>query len=169
MELSLLTIGLIGIAIFMLILFLGMNVGLCMLISGFVGILMVRGLPAALSSMGFIVYRTSASQFLVVLPLFILMGMAAVHVGVSNDTFKTLHKWVGHLPGGLAMAAICACTAFGSVCGNVVATSATLGKVALPEMRKYNYSDELSSGTIASGGNLGALVPPSTAFIVYGF
>jgi len=67
------------------------------------------------------------------------------------------------------MAAICACTIFGSVCGNVVATSATLGKVAMPEMRKYKYADELSSGTIASGGNLGALVPPSTAFIVYGF
>ena len=169
MELSLLTIGLIGIAIFLITLLLGMNVGLSMLISGFLGILMVRGMSTALISMGFISYRTSAATFLVVLPLFILMGMAATHVGVSKDTFQTLHKWVGHLPGGLAMAAICACTLFGAVCGNVVATSATLGKVALPEMRRYKYSDELSAGTIASGGNLGALVPPSTALIVYGF
>ena len=169
MELSLTTIGLIGIGIFLLTLFLGMNVGIVMLISGFLGIWMIRGWDAALYSMGFTVYRTAASQFLVVLPLFILMGMAAAQSGVSEDTFKTLHKWVGHFPGGLAMAAICACTIFGAVCGNVVATSATLGKVAMPEMRKYKYSDELSAGTIASGGNLGALVPPSTAFIVYGF
>ena len=168
-QLSLTIIGLIGVGIFLLTLFLGMNVGIVMLISGFVGILLIRGWDAALFSLGFTVYRTAASQFLVVLPLFILMGMAAANSGVSDDTFKTLHKWVGHFPGGLAMAAICACTIFGSVCGNVVATSATLGKVALPEMRKYKYSDELSAGTIASGGNLGALVPPSTAFIVYGF
>ena len=169
MELSLTTIGLIGIGIFLLTLFLGMNVGIVMLISGFLGIWMIRGWDAALYSMGFTVYRTAASQFLVVLPLFILMGMAAAQSGVSEDTFKTLNKWVGHFRGGLAMAAICACTIFGAVCGNVVATSATLGKVAMPEMRKYKYADELSSGTIASGGNLGALVPPSTAFIVYGF
>ena len=169
MELSLTTIGLIGIGIFLLTLFLGMNVGIVMLISGFLGIWMIRGWDAALYGMGFTVYRTAASQFLVVLPLFILMGMAAAQSGVSEDTFKTLNKWVGHFRGGLAMAAICACTIFGAVCGNVVATSATLGKVAMPEMRKYKYSDELSSGTIASGGNLGALVPPSTAFIVYGF
>ena len=169
MELSLTTIGLIGIGIFLLTLFLGMNVGIVMLISGFLGIWMIRGWDAALYGMGFTVYRTAASQFLVVLPLFILMGMAAAQSGVSEDTFKTLNKWVGHFRGGLAMAAICACTIFGAVCGNVVATSATLGKVAMPEMRKYKYADELSSGTIASGGNLGALVPPSTAFIVYGF
>jgi tripartite ATP-independent transporter DctM subunit len=168
-QLSLTMIGLIGVGIFLLTLFLGMNVGIVMLISGFIGILLIRGWDAALFTLGFTVYRTAASQFLVVLPLFILMGMAAAHSGVSDDTFKTLHKWVGHFPGGLAMAAISACTIFGSVCGNVVATSATLGKVALPEMRKYKYSDELSAGTIASGGNLGALVPPSTAFIVYGF
>ena len=168
-QLSLTIIGLIGVGIFLLTLFLGMNVGIVMLISGFIGILLIRGWDAALFTLGFTVYRTAATQFLVVLPLFILMGMAAANSGVSDDTFKTLHKWVGHYPGGLAMAAICACTIFGSVCGNVVATSATLGKVAMPEMRKYKYSDELSSGTIASGGNLGALVPPSTAFIVYGF
>src|SRR4030042_3100285 len=121
MELSLLSIGFIGMAIFLVLLFLGMNVGLCMLVSGFIGILMVRGSGAALSSMGFIVYKTSSAEFLVVLPMFILMGMAAVYSGVSTDTFRTLNKWVGHFTGGLAMAAICACTAFGSVCGNVVA------------------------------------------------
>jgi tripartite ATP-independent transporter DctM subunit len=147
----------------------GMNVGLSMLIAGFLGILMARGSDAAFSSVGIIVYRTSAANFLVVLPLFILMGMAATQVGVSKDLFQSLNKWFGHLPGGLAMAATGACTIFGALCGNVVATAATLGKVALPEMRRYGYDDQLSAGTIASGGNLGALVPPSTAFIVYGF
>ena len=169
MELSLMAIGLIGIGIFLALLFMGQNVGLAMLVSGFVGIAMIRGFDAALSSMGFIVYRTSASTFLVVLPLFVLMGMAATQVGVSKDLFYSLNKWFGHLPGGLAISATAACTAFGALCGNVVATAATLGKVALPEMRRYRYNDELSAGTIASAGNLGVIVPPSTALIVYGF
>jgi C4-dicarboxylate transporter DctM subunit len=166
---SLLVAGIIGIAIFVVLLFLGQNVGLAMLVSGFVGIVMVRGWGAALSTVGFTVYRTAASGFLVVLPLFILMGMATSQVGVAKQLFGSLNKWVGQFRGGLAMAATCACTIFGSLCGNVVATSATLGKVALPEMRRYGYDDLLSAGTIASGGNLGALVPPSTAFIVFGF
>jgi C4-dicarboxylate transporter DctM subunit len=169
MELSLTAIGLIGIGIFLILLFMGQNVGISMLVTGFIGIVMIRGFEAGLSSIGFIVYRTAASTFLVVLPLFILMGMAATQVGVSKDLFNSLNKWFGHLPGGLAITATAACTAFGALCGNVVATSATLGKVALPEMRRYGYDDELSAGTIASGGNLGVIVPPSTALIVYGF
>jgi tripartite ATP-independent transporter DctM subunit len=166
---SLMAAGLIGIGIFVLLLFMGQNVGLAMLISGFLGIVMARGWDAAMATLGFTVYRTAASSFLVVLPLFILMGMATAQVGVAKELFDSLNKWVGHFRGGLAMAATVACTIFGSLCGNVVATSATLGKVALPEMRRYGYDDLLSAGTIASGGNLGALVPPSTAFIVFGF
>ena len=169
MDLSLTTIGLIGCGVFLLTLFVGMNVGIVMLVSGFAGLWMIRGWDAALYTLGFTVYRTAASQFLVVLPLFICMGMMAAQSGASDGTFKALHKWLGHFRGGLAMAASAACTLFGAVCGNVVATSATLGKVAMPEMRKYHYADELSAGTIASAGNLGALVPPSTAFIVFGF
>jgi C4-dicarboxylate transporter, DctM subunit len=169
MELSITAVGLIGIGIFLLLLFMGQNVGLAMLIAGFLGIAMIRGFDAAFSNLGYIVWRNGASAFLVVLPLYILMGMAATQVGVSKDLFFSLNKWFGHLPGGLAMAATAACTAFGALCGNVVATAATLGKVALPEMRKYGYDDELSSGTIASAGNLGVIVPPSTALIVYGF
>ncbi len=169
MELSLTAIGLIGIGIFLVLLFMGQNVGIAMLVSGVLGIIMIRGFDAALSSLGFIVYRTAASTFLVVLPLFILMGMAATQVGVSKDLFYSLNKWFGHLPGGLAIAATAACTAFGALCGNVVATAATLGKVALPEMRRYHYNDELSAGTIASAGNMGVIVPPSTALIVFGF
>jgi C4-dicarboxylate transporter, DctM subunit len=169
MELSLTAVGLIGIGIFLVLLFMGQNVGIAMLVSGFLGIAMIRGFDAALSSIGYTVWRYGASSFLVVLPLFILMGMAATKVGVSKDLFYSLNKWFGHLPGGLAMTATAACTAFGALCGNVVATAATLGKVALPEMRRYGYDDELSAGTIASAGNLGVIVPPSTALIVYGF
>ena len=169
MDLSLTTIGLIGCVIFLITLFIGMNVGIVMLVSGFIGIWMIRGWDAALYTMGFTVYRTASSQFLVVLPLFILMGMMASQSGASIGTFRALHKWLGHFKGGLAMAASWACMLFGAVCGNVVATSATLGKVAMPEMRKYKYADSLSAGTIASAGNLGAIVPPSTALIVFGF
>jgi tripartite ATP-independent transporter DctM subunit len=169
MELSLTAVGLIGIGIFLVLLFMGQNVGIAMLVSGFLGIAMIRGFDAAFSNIGYTVWRYGASSFLVVLPLFILMGMAATQVGVSKDLFYALNKWFGHLPGGLAMTATAACTAFGALCGNVVATAATLGKVALPEMRRYGYDDELSAGTIASAGNLGVIVPPSTALIVYGF
>jgi C4-dicarboxylate transporter, DctM subunit len=168
-ELPLLVILLIGVCIFLLLMFLKMHVGLAMMIGGFIGILLARGLPAALSTLGVTVYRVGSSEYLAVIPLFVLMGIIAGAGGVSKDAFNTLYKWFGHLPGGLAMATIGACAAFGAVCGDNVATAATMTKVALPEMRKYGYSDELSLGTIANGGNLGILIPPSTAFIVYGF
>ena len=97
------------------------------------------------------------------------MGILAGAGGISKDAFSAFYKWFGRLPGGLAMATVAACAAFGAVCGDNIATAATMVKAALPEMRKYGYSDQLSTGTIACGGNLGILIPPSTAFIVYGF
>jgi C4-dicarboxylate transporter DctM subunit len=103
------------------------------------------------------------------IPLFILMGELAFYGGLSKDAFTTLHKWVGHLRGGLAIATVGACAAFGAVCGSHVATAATMCSVALPEMRRYKYQDELSLGSICAGGNLGFLIPPSAAFVVYGF
>jgi C4-dicarboxylate transporter, DctM subunit len=169
MEIPLLWILLIGIVIFLALMFLKMHVGLSMMIAGFVGIALARGMPAALSTLGVTVYRVANSEFLAVIPLFVLMGMLAGQGGMSKDAFYTFNKWVGHLPGGLAMAAIGACAAFGAVCGDNIATAATMTKVALPQMRKYGYSDVLTTGTIANGGNLGILIPPSTAFIVYGF
>jgi C4-dicarboxylate transporter, DctM subunit len=169
MEIPLMWVLVIGVAIFLVLMFLRMHVGLAMMIAGFVGIILSRGLSAALSTLATTVYRTANSEFLAVIPLFVLMGIIAGHGGMSRSAFYTLHKWLGHLPGGLAMACVGACAAFGAVCGDNVATAATMTQVALPQMRKYGYSDQLSTGTIAAGGNLGILIPPSTAFIVYGF
>ena len=168
-DLPLPLIGAIGAIIFLLLMFLKMHVGVSMMIGGFVGITLSRGLPAALSTLGTTVYRVGSSEYLAVIPLFVLMGILAGSGGVSSGAFNSFYKWFGHFKGGLAMATIGACAAFGAVCGDNIATAATMAKVALPEMRKYGYSDELSTGAIAAGGNLGILIPPSTAFIVYGF
>ncbi len=166
---SLTTIIIIGICLFLLLMFLRMPIGLAMALAGFIGIILARGLSPALNNVGSIVYSTATSYNLSVIPLFILMGTLAGYGGVSKDAFSSLHKWVGHLRGGLAMATTGACAAFGAVCGDHIATAATMCTAALPEMRRYNYGDELSLGCIAAGGNLGFLIPPSAAFIVYGF
>jgi tripartite ATP-independent transporter DctM subunit len=168
-DISLPLIGLICIVIFLVLMFLKMHIGISMMIAGLLGIILSRGLSAGLQTLSTTVYRVSASEYLAVIPLFVLMGILAGNGGVSEDAFKSFNKWVGHLPGGLAMAAVSACAAFGAVCGDNIATAATMCKVALPQMRKYGYSDQLALGSIAAGGNLGILIPPSTAFIVYGF
>ncbi len=169
MEISLPIIAVISIGLFLVLMFLKMHIGIALMISGLVGITLSRGLTAALVTVGTTVYRVGASQYLAVIPLFVLMGMLAGTGGVSKDAFSAFYKWFGRLPGGLAMASVTSCAAFGAVCGDNIATAATMCKAALPEMRKYGYSGELSTGTIACGGNLGILIPPSTAFIIFGF
>jgi C4-dicarboxylate transporter, DctM subunit len=169
MEISLNAVLIIGVVVFLILMLLKMHVGLAMMIAGFLGIILARGLPAALSTLGLTVYRVANSEFLAVIPLFVLMGTIAGQGGISKDAFHSFNKLIGHLPGGMAMACVGACAAFGAVCGDNVATAATMIKVAFPQMRKYGYSDDLSTGAIACGGNLGILIPPSTAFIVYGF
>ena len=168
-ELSLPVIGVIGVGLFLLLMFLKMHAGISMMIAGVVGITLSRGFPAAMSALSTTTYRVSSSEYLVVIPLFVLMGILAGEGGVSKNAFSTFNKWVGHLPGGLAMATVATCAAFGAVCGDNIATASTMFRAALPEMRRYGYSDRLSMGAIACGGNLGILIPPSTAFVVYGF
>jgi len=169
MEISLPVIGIIVIALFLILTFLGMHVGFAMMLAGFLGIIVTRGLPAAYSTIATVTYKVGTSEYLAIIPLFILMGVLAGSGNISRDAFATFHKWLGHLRGGLAMAAVGACTAFGAVCGNNVATAATIAKVAQPHMKKYGYSDQLSVSAIAAGGGLGILIPPSGTFIVYGF
>jgi len=106
---------------------------------------------------------------LTVIPLFILMGMLASKAGLSEEAFYAVNKWVGHLPGGLAIATVGGCTGFAAVCGSAAATATTMGTVALPEMRRYKYADQLSLGTIACGGMLGFMIPPSIPFILYAY
>ena len=140
-----------------------------MAVAGFLGVGFIRGFGPALSLLSGRTYDVVTSYYLTVLPLFIFMGLLAANGGVSRHAFYTMNKWVGHLRGGLAMATACACAAFGAVCGDHVATAATMCQAALPEMRRYNYKDELSLGCIASSGNLGFLIPPSGAMVLYGF
>ena len=168
-ELPLWAIGVIGAVVFFGLMFLRMHVGLSLMIAGFVGIWLSRGMPAALNTLATTVWRVSNSTYLVVIPLFVLMGIIAGQGGVTNRAFGTFNSWVGHLRGGLAMATVGTCAAFGAVCGDNIATAATMDKAALPEMRKYGYDDRLTFGSIAAGGNLGILIPPSTAFVVFGF
>ncbi len=166
---NLTTVAFIGIVFFLILMFIRMPIGVAMIIAGIVGICLIRGVPAALTNTGITAFRTASSFHLSVIPLFLLMGALASQGGVSKGAFSSLNKWVGHLPGGLAMATTGACAAFGAVCGAHIATAATMCSAALPEMRRYKYADELSLGCISAGGNLGFMIPPSGAFIVYGF
>lgn len=169
MSLSPATIGLLMIILFFVLMYLKMPIGVTLLIAGFLGLILIRGLPAGLSSIGIITWRQGLKEILLLIPLFTLMGILAAHGGISKDAFSTMYKWVGHFPGGLAMACTGACAAFGAVCGNSLATSLTMTSVALPEMRKYNYRDDFSIGCIAASGNLGIMIPPSGSFVFYGF
>ena len=163
------TIAIIGVVLFLVLMFLKMHIGLSMALSGIVGLFLVRGINPALNISSIIVWGTGSSYFLTVLPLFILMGLFAAYGGISKDAFNSVNKWIGHLKGGLAMATMLACAAFGAVCGSASATAATMVAAAFPEMRRYKYNDELSLGAIAAGGNLGFIIPPSASFVVYGF
>lgn len=164
---SLTMIGILGFVLFFVFLFLNMPIGIVMALVGFVGFSVIRGWDAGLSLLSIQAYRTGSDYILGVIPLFIAMGFLAMRLALSTDLFYVMHKWIGHWRGGLAMAATVACTIFGAICGDAVATAAAVGVIALPEMRKYKYADVLSTGVLASAGNLGLLIPPSLAFVIY--
>jgi tripartite ATP-independent transporter DctM subunit len=144
-----------------------MPIGFAMALVGFGGVSYLIGIKPALASLGFIPYTTAINYTLSVLPLFLLMGQFAFFSGLSRDAYYAAHRWLGHLPGGLAMATIGGCAAFAAVSGSSLATAATMGVTALPEMRKYNYDPKLATGSIAAGGTLGILIPPSVAMVIY--
>jgi C4-dicarboxylate transporter DctM subunit len=159
------TIGVLGMFLFML---LGMPLGIAMAFTGFLGTCALVGIPGGLSIIASAPFQTANSYDFCVLPLFCLMGEFATYSGVTRDSYNTARAWLGHLPGGLAIASIGACAAFAAICGSSVATAATIGKMALPEMKRLGYRDILSTGAVAAGGTLGVLIPPSVIFIVYG-
>jgi tripartite ATP-independent transporter DctM subunit len=162
-----LVVGIFGICFLFLLMLLGMPIGICMALVGFVGTIILSSFNAALSMMGMEPFRAMASDILSVLPLFMLMGQFAVSAGISGKLFATSHKWLGHLPGGLAMATIAGCAGFGAICGSGVATALTFGPIVLPEMKKYKYDPGLATGCIAAGGTLAIMIPPSGIFIIY--
>jgi C4-dicarboxylate transporter, DctM subunit len=160
-------IGIVGCVVLVVLLCCSVPVAIAMAVVGFVGFAAVVNLHAAASILTFDLYKTFASYSLTVIPLFVLMGQVAFHGGISRRLFGAAYHWLGPLPGGLAMATVGACTAFGAICGSGPATTATMTAVALPEMRRYKYSLQLACGAIASGGTIGMMIPPSVVFIVY--
>jgi tripartite ATP-independent transporter DctM subunit len=161
-------VGLIGIAILLVLLFSGISIGVAMALVGFVGFALLVGFWPALGLLKSVPYSTFADYGLSVIPLFILMGSFAFAAGMSENLFNAVYKWIGHFRGGVAQATIVACACFAAISGSSLATAATLGAVALPEMKKYKYDDGLATGAIAAGGSVGILIPPSVILIIYG-
>lgn len=135
---------------------------------GFGGYVMLQGWGPALSMTANITRDSTLVYTLIVLPLFVLMGNLVAGAGISADLFRAAQMFMGRRRGGLAMATVAACGAFGAICGSSVATAATMGKVAIPSMRKLGYADSLASACVAAGGTLGILIPPSIIMVVYG-
>jgi tripartite ATP-independent transporter DctM subunit len=162
------TAGIAGIVLLLVLFLLRMPVAFAMAFVGFVGFAYLSGSDAALSLLASDIYESFSSYPLSVIPMFILMGSFAFASGISKRLYDTTYTWVGALRGGLTIATVLACAGFAAICGSTAATAATMGKIALPEMKKHNYDDTLATGTVAGAGTLGILIPPSTVLIVYG-
>jgi len=160
--------GIIGTILVFLLLFLGMPIAFALMFVGLVGISYLSSIEAALPVVARTVYGVSAYYPYTIIPLFIVMGGFAGSSGMTRELYKTFDKWLRRLPGGLSIATIGACAGFAAVSGSSVATAATMGTVALPEMKRFNYHPRLATGSIAAGGTLGFLIPPSIGFVVYG-
>jgi len=161
-------ISIVGIVALLVLLFSGMNIGLCMLLVGAVGVAVVAGIEPAIGILKTVPYTTAATYSLAVIPLFVFMGELAFASGMSAGLYNAGRKWLARLPGGLCCGTLAACAGFAAICGSTAATAATVGTVALPEMKASGYKDSLATGSVAAGGTLGILIPPSTGLIVYG-
>jgi tripartite ATP-independent transporter DctM subunit len=160
-------IGLIGLGALFVLFVLRMPVGLTMLIVGCLGNAAIAGWTHALPSLSSETFAIATFYQLVVIPMFVLMGNLAGASGMGRDLYNAAYAWVGHIRGGLASATIIACACFASLCGSAAASAVTMGRVALPEMKRFNYDDALATGTVASGGTLGFIFPPSAGMVIY--
>lgn len=163
-----LIIGIIGIVILMVLLLSGLPIGVTMGMVGVGGLWYMLGPDVGLSILKTAPYDAVAKYGFAVVPLFILMGSFCFQAGVSKNLYFAVNTWIGHFRGGLAMATVGACAGFAAVSGSSLATAATMGTVALPEMKKYKYDMALSTGAISAGGTLGILIPPSVVLVIYG-
>jgi tripartite ATP-independent transporter DctM subunit len=162
-----LTIGVVGFVGLLLLLAIRIPIGVAMLGVGMIGYVSIAGVPPLLSYLKTETYWRFTTYDLSVVPLFILMGQFAGKAGLSQALFRGAGAVLGHWRGGVAMAAIGGCAGFGAICGSSLATAATMGQVALPELRRLNYSAKLATGALAAGGTLGILIPPSVPLIIY--
>lgn len=161
-------VGIIGVAVLLLLFLTGIELGFAMAIVGFIGFAYLKGLTPAFSVASSDFFDVFSSYSLTVIPLFVFMGQIAFNAGIAKKLYEASHKFVGHIPGGLGIATIVGATLFKAICGSSGATSATFASVAVPEMDRYNYSKSLSTGTVASVGTLGVLIPPSVVLIIFG-
>ena len=167
-DLSSTTAGLVYTLFLMIVLLLGFPVGFSMAFVGLTGLSFLIGHDVALNVAKINTYDSVAHYFFVVIPFFLLMGFLILHAGIGSKLYNAGIKVFGRLPGGLAIGTVSGCGGFAAICGESVAAAATMGSVSIPEMKKYGYDDSLATGSVAAGGTLGILIPPSIGFVVYG-
>ncbi len=161
-------IGVIALVILLLLFATGIELGFAMALVGFVGFAILKGFPTAMNLLGRDIYDVITNYGYTVFPLFLLMGQIAFNAGIAVRLYNAAHKFIGHVPGGLAMATVAGATGFKAICGSSAATSATFASVAIPEMDRYGYDRRLSTGIVATGGTLGVIIPPSVVLFIYG-
>jgi tripartite ATP-independent transporter DctM subunit len=162
------TIGLVALAVVLVLFLTGIELGFAMALVGFLGFGILRSTSAALNLLAKDFFDVFASYGFTVIPLFVLMGQIAFNAGIAKRLFNTAYRFIGHVPGGMAMATVAGATAFKAICGSSPATAATFASVAVPEMDRYGYDKKLSTGIVATVGTLGILIPPSVTLIVFG-
>jgi C4-dicarboxylate transporter, DctM subunit len=165
---ELMTVGIIGLCFMLLLIAIGVPIGFSLVVTGAVGMWYVAGITPTLAQIGMIAWDKGTDFVIVAVPLYILMGQLVFHSGIAADLYDCVQKWFGRLPGGLAIASVLACAAFGAVTGSSLAAVATMGAIVMPEMRRYKYDDRLATGVLSASGTLGILIPPSVIFIFYG-
>jgi len=166
---DLISLGVVSLLVLTLMLGSGMRIAFATALCGFGGLWIMRGYdPAAALSASTIVGHIT-NYNLLVLPLFIMMGFFAYYAGITRDLYWAARQWLGHLPGGLAIATIIGCAGFAAACGASTASAAVMGRVALPELKKYGYDDKVSTGCVAAGGTMAIMIPPSVLMVIYGF
>ena len=162
------TVGIVALLILLLLFGTGIELGFAMALIGFVGFAFLNGIPSAMNLIGRDIYDVITNYGYTVFPLFILMGQIGFNAGIAVRLYGAANKFVGHIPGGLAMATVIGATAFKAICGSSAATSATFASVAIPEMDRFGYDRRLSTGIVATVGTLGCIIPPSVVLIIFG-
>jgi C4-dicarboxylate transporter, DctM subunit len=162
------TVAVIGLTLLLLLFATGIELGFAMAVVGFLGFGYLNGYASAMSLLGRDMYDVMTNYGYTVFPLFILMGQLAFNAGIAVKLYDSAHKFIGHIPGGLAMATVMGATGFKAICGSSAATSATFASVAIPEMDRYGYDKRLSTGIVATVGTLGCIIPPSVVLIIFG-
>jgi tripartite ATP-independent transporter DctM subunit len=163
-----LQIGLLGTGVFLLLVIFGMPVAFAGALVGSVGVLVLKGVGGVLGMLGYLPYALTSKYTFGVIPMFILMGFLAYHAGLANNVFWAVKQWTGHVHGGVAIATVFGCAAFGATSGSSTAAAAVFAKVAIPEMRKYQYDQKIAAGTVAASGTLSSIIPPSMLIVIYG-